>query len=167
MGHWCWHPPLGHHHRDPSIACAWVQRRRCHPHGNNDRELYYILDGRNWPGVGKDFISDVDEDASDTYQRPPTHAQNWWGTQSACRRISATTNPIWGLEDRAFTGQFHSQRRMSFLAPFLWRWPSTKPRLEPDSVILCRRSSCYLRSVEPETTCHHGSERAHSGSVIG
>lgn len=64
-------------------------------------------------------ISDVDEGACDTYQRPPTHAQ-------ICGELSLLAvgyrqRPInlWDLEDRVFIGQFHKSAPDVYPGPLL------------------------------------------------
>ncbi|KAL9014036.1 MAG: hypothetical protein Q9173_001310 [Seirophora scorigena] len=65
------------------------------------------------------FISDVDEDASDTYQRPPTHAQICGELNLLAVGYRQRPINMWDLEDQAFIGQFHKSAPDVYPGPLL------------------------------------------------
>lgn len=65
------------------------------------------------------FISDVDEDASDTYQRPPTHAQICGELNLLAVGYRQRPINMWDLENRAFIGQFHKSAPGIYPGPLL------------------------------------------------
>ncbi|KAL8895645.1 MAG: hypothetical protein Q9192_003517 [Flavoplaca navasiana] len=67
----------------------------------------------------KFFVSDQVEDESDTYQRPPSHAQicGELNLLAVCYRQRPIN--LWDLEDRSFIGQFHKSAPDVYHGPLL------------------------------------------------
>lgn len=64
-------------------------------------------------------VSDVDEDDSSTYQRPPTHAQISGELNLLAVGYRQRPINVWDLEDRTFIGQFHKSAPDVYPGPLL------------------------------------------------
>lgn len=98
-------------------------------------------------------VSDVDEDAGNTYQRPPTHAQ--MSGELSLLAVGYRQRPIniWDLEDRAFVGQFHKSAPDVYPGPLLVAM-AFNPNPEMNLIAACYAEGDLL-TFDPWTQRQH------------